>query len=111
MDTIEKEVLFLALTRQAMTPLGVPFEALLANTLLSFFAGLWLGNPLYWLVCIAVHFPMRIIASKDHNFFRIGRLWCMTKAQSIGGDVWGGSMISPMTDHSALRVKERSFCV
>jgi len=38
---------------------------------LTFFIGLWLGSPLYWLIGVVIHFPMRVIASKDHNFFRI----------------------------------------
>ena len=111
MDTIEKDTLFLALTRQAMTRLGVPFEALLVNMMLSFFVGLWLDNPFYWIICIAIHLPMRVIASKDHNFFRIGRLWLMTKGQSIGGDLWGGSMLAPMEDYSSRTNKGRSSCV
>lgn len=111
MSGIEKEPLFVALTRQAVIPrLGVPFEAAVLNGILSFFVGLWLGNPFYWLICIAIHFPMRVIASKDHNFFRIGRLWFMTKAQSIGGDIWGGSMLSPMADRPD-KAKERASCV
>lgn len=95
MNTIEKDMLFLALTRPPMT-FGVPFEGFIANIVLSFFFGLWLGNPLLWLICVAIHFPMRAIASVDHNFFRVGRLWMQTKGQSLRSDAWGGSMLSPM---------------
>jgi type IV secretion system protein VirB3 len=107
---IEKDTLFLALTRPAMK-FGVPAEAFMANFVLSFFVGLWGGNPFLWLVCIAIHFPMRVIASVDHNFFRIWRLWLTAKASSSGGDVWGGDILSPMPDWAEKKATERSSCV
>jgi type IV secretion system protein VirB3 len=107
---IEKDTLFLALTRPPMT-LGVPFEGFLANLFLSFFVGLWGDNPFYWLICIVIHFPMRVIASADHNFFRLWRLWLMTKGSSVGGDIWGGAMLSPMPDWAERKAAERSSCV
>jgi type IV secretory pathway VirB3-like protein len=105
MDAFEKETLFVALTRPPLR-WGVPYEAFLANFILSFFVGLWGNNPFYWLICIAIHFPMRVIASTDHNFFRVGRLWLMTKGSSVGGDRWGGSMLSPMPDRPRRTAKE-----
>ncbi len=76
--------------------MGVPFEALIINVMISFFAGLWLGSPLYWLIGVAIHFPMRVIASKDHNFFRVHRLWFITKSEAVRSSLWGGSMVSPL---------------
>lgn len=84
---------------------GVPFEAFVLNFVLSFFVGLWGNNPFYWLICIAIHFPMRVIASMDHNFFRLGRLWLLTKGSSVGNDQWGGSMLSPMADNPSRSSK------
>ena len=107
---IEKDTLFLALTRPPMT-FGVPFEGFLANLFLSFFVGLWGDNPFYWLICIVIHFPMRVIASADHNFFRVWRLWLVTKGSSVGGDIWGGAMLSPMPDRTEHKATERSSCV
>lgn len=108
MDSMEKDTLFLALTRPPML-MGVPFEGFLVNFVASFFVGLWLGNPFYWLIGVLIHFPMRVIASADHNFFRVWRLWTVT---SSGGDeLWGGSMLSPMTSRSSTSSKERSSCV
>ena len=75
---------------------GVPFESLVANGCLTFFVGLWMGSPVYWLIGIVIHFPMRIIASKDHNFFRVYRLWFQTKGSALKSSVWGGSMLSPL---------------
>lgn len=86
--------------------LGVPFEGFLVNVILSFFVGLWLGNPFYWAIGVIIHFPMRIIASRDHNLFRLGRLWLATKGQSIGGDIWGGASLAPMNDSPARRAKD-----
>lgn len=108
---IEKDTLFLALTRPPMM-FGVPFEGFMANVFLSFFVGLWGGNPFYWLICIAIHFPMRVIASVDPNFFRIWRLWLATKAAgNVGSDLWGGSVLSPMPDRPARTAKERTSSV
>ena len=107
---IEKNTLFLALTRPPMK-FGVPFEGFLANIIISFFVGLWLDNPFYWAVCIVVHFPMRVLASLDHNFFQLGKMWLITKGSSVGGDIWGGAMLSPMPDWCECKAKERSSCV
>lgn len=109
MENEGQDTLFLALTRPPMK-LGVPFEGFVANFVLTFFVGLWLGSPLYWLIAVAIHFPMRVIASKDHNFFRVWKLWFLTKGRALGSDTWGGSLLSPMTD-SAPTAKERSSCV
>lgn len=105
---IEKDILFVALTRPAMK-WGVPFEGFMANVILSFFAGLWGDNPFFWLTCIVVHFPMRVLASLDHNFFRVLRLWALTKLNSGGGD-WGGAMLSPVSDF-VKKPSERSSSV
>lgn len=106
---MEKETLFLALTRPAIVPyLGVPFEALMLNLMLSFFVGLWGGNPFLWGVFVIIHFPMRVIASIDPNFFRLGRLWLLTKGQSVGSDIWGGSMLSPLPSRLSKHAKDRS---
>jgi type IV secretion system protein VirB3 len=110
MDSFERETLFVAITRPAMK-FGVPFEAFVMNFVLSFFVGLWGDNPFYWLICIVIHFPMRIIASDDHNFFRVWRLWLMTKGSSVGGDRWGGSMLSPLPDRPGRSVKELASSV
>ncbi len=104
MDEMEGDVLFLALTRPPMK-FGVPFEAFVLNGILSFFVGLWLDNPFFWLIGLVLHFPMRIIASRDHNFFRVGRLWFLTKGQSMRSGVWGGSMLSPLEHRDQINPK------
>lgn len=109
-DEDRPDVLFIILTRPPMK-FGVPFEALVVNGVLTFFVGLWLGSPLYWLVGIIIHFPMRVIASKDHNFFRVGRVWFMTKANSMRSSMWGGSMLSPLGSPTKKRGKDRPSCV
>jgi type IV secretory pathway VirB3-like protein len=108
MDQLQ-DTLFLILTRPP-TRWGVPFEALICNGILTFFIGLWLGNPLFWAVGLIIHFPMRVIASKDHNFFRIGRLWLMAKFEAVKSSMWGGSMLSPLPT-GLSNVKERASCV
>jgi type IV secretion system protein VirB3 len=91
--TDEPDVLFLACSRPAMA-FGVPFEGFMLNFCGTFLLGLWLGSPLYWLVGIALHFPMRIVTALDHNFFRLGRLWLETKGASVRSDLWGGSSLA-----------------
>lgn len=108
---IRKDTLFLALTRPAMK-LGVPALGFGMNFVLSFFVGLWGNNPFYWLICIAIHFAMRIIASSDPNFFRIWYLWLITKGSAVGSDAWGGAMLSPIPDFiDRKKAAERSSCV
>lgn len=96
-EQIEPDILFLATTRPAMK-LGVPFEAFMLNMGGSFLVGLWLGSPVYWLIGVALHFPMRILTSVDYNIFRIGRLWVVTKGASLHNGLWGGSSLSPLPD-------------
>lgn len=95
MEQVEPDILYLACTRPAMR-LGVPFEAFALNLCGSFLIGIWLGNPFYWAIGVVLHFPMRILASQDHNIFRIGRLWITTKGASLHRQVWGGSSLSPL---------------
>lgn len=92
---MEKSILYLACTRPA-TKMGVPFEGFMVNFCLSFLIGIWMGSPLYWLIFGVFHFPMRILASYDHNFFRVWRLGLETKGRSLRMDHWGGSLLSPL---------------
>jgi type IV secretory pathway VirB3-like protein len=105
----QQDTLFLILTRPPLR-WGVPFEALICNAGLSFFAGLWLGSPLYWLVGVIIHFPMRVIASRDHNFFRIYRLSLTAWGAAVMSSLWGGSMLSPLPT-GLPKPKERASCV
>ena len=95
MRGIQTDILFLACTRPALMA-GVPLEGFAANACLTLLLGMWLGSPLYWLLGVAVHFPMRAVTSWDHNFFRIGRLWLETKGAGAGSEMWGGSALSPV---------------
>jgi type IV secretion system protein VirB3 len=108
-STLQQDILFLILTRPPLR-WGVPFEALICNGVLTFFIGLWLGSPLYWLIGVVIHFPMRVIASKDHNFFRVYRLWLMAKKEAVRTSLWGGSMLSPLPT-GLPKPKERASCV
>jgi type IV secretion system protein VirB3 len=105
-----QDPLFVILTRPPMK-LGVPFEALVVNAVLSFFCGLWLRSPAYFLIGVVLHFPMRVIASKDHNFFRVGHLWLRTKANAVKSSLWGGSMVSPLPTQSRRRARDWSSSV
>lgn len=107
---MQKDILFLALTRPPMI-LGVPFEGFCVNFLGSFFVGLWGSNPFYWLIGVFLHFPLQAIASQDHNCFRIMRLWIYTKGSSIGREMWGGSMLSPLPPVDPDDHKARGSCV
>ena len=107
---MEKQILYLACTRPA-TKLGVPFEGFMLNFCGSFLIGIWMGSPLYWTIFGVLHFPMRILTSIDHNFFRIGRLWLETKGRSLRMDHWGGSLLSPLPVGVPRKAKEICGCV
>jgi type IV secretion system protein VirB3 len=102
---IPKDILYLACTRPALK-FGVPFEGFVVNMCGTLIIGMILGSPLYWVIGIAIHFPMRIITDIDHNFFRIWRLWFGTKGAAIGGDLWGGSALSPLPVGLPRKAKE-----
>jgi type IV secretion system protein VirB3 len=95
MTELTRDTLFLALTRPPMK-WGVPYEGFVCNVVISFIAGLWLGSPLYWLICVVIHLPMRALTSMDHNFFRVRRLQMQTKGAAVATDAWGGSSLAPL---------------
>lgn len=105
MRGVDRDILFLACTRPAMMA-GVPLEGFAANACLTLLLGMWLGSPLYWLLGVVIHFPMRAVTAWDHNFFRVGRLWLETKGAGIGGELWGGSTLSPIASSPARKPAE-----
>ena len=81
MDT--REVLFLALTRPALT-WGVPFEALALNILFCFCAGMELSGPtiwrspmMFWAAAYPIHLGLQRLTSWDYHWFRTVRLWAL----------------------------------
>ena len=102
---LTRDPLFLALTRPPMK-WGVPYEGFVVNVVCSFFVGLWLGSPLYWPICIVIHLPMRVLASSDHNFFRVRRLGLQTRGAAVGSDSWGGSSLAALPVWPATRAAE-----
>ena len=84
-DGIEKDRLYLAITRPT-TMKGVPFEGMVLNIAISWFAYFGVGhaNPisvrgtLSMIVFPILHYAMRLAMSIDHNLFRILRLYAET---------------------------------
>ena len=81
---LQREILFLALTRPALT-WGVPFEALAANIMLSFFAGaelsaptIWRSPMMFWAMSIPIHLALRQLTAWDYHWCRAIRLWALT---------------------------------
>ncbi|MBI0537721.1 hypothetical protein D9599_19350 [Roseomonas sp. KE2513] len=77
------DTLYLACTRPAMKR-GVPMEGYYTNFFGSFFFGLVMSSPFYWLVFLLFHPIMRALANKNPNFFREWRMWLDTKARLVG---------------------------
>jgi type IV secretory pathway VirB3-like protein len=75
---------------------GVPFEGYCANVAITtiFTTGV-MGNPMYWLIGVAVHFVMKEKAARDPHFFHLWRLFFETKMRSMTGHIWGGSRLQP----------------
>lgn len=107
MEELDRDVLYLANTRPSMK-MGVPFEGFMLNFCGTFLIGMWLGSPVYWIIGLALHFPLRVLTAWDHNFFRIGRLWLVTKGASTGSHLWGGSSLSPLPCGLPKRAREVS---
>jgi type IV secretory pathway VirB3-like protein len=80
---MERETLFIALTRPALT-WGIPFEALVANLLIPFILGVELGGPgwrcflLFWLPGIPIYLVFRELTSWDPMWFHTIRISIMT---------------------------------
>jgi type IV secretion system protein VirB3 len=82
MAGLTRDTLFLALTRPAMK-WGVPWEGFYINTVGTVFGGMILGSPLYWAAWPVIHLVMRAAVARDHNRFRIWRLWLETKTGAL----------------------------
>lgn len=104
-EKVNTDTLFLALTRPPLK-WGVPYDGFRLNIIGTFVAGMFLGSPLYWFVGILVHLPMRWITSRDHNAFRVRRLWLETKGNAVGSDLWGGASLAPLPVWSTKKPTE-----
>ena len=93
----ESDTLFIALTRPAMM-WGVPFEAFFVNAGLTAALVMWggRGNVIYYAAAPVLHFILRLLASRDHNFFRIWTVWARTKGRAYANSAFGGSTLEPL---------------
>lgn len=110
MDDEEPDILFLAVTQPTMK-YGVPYEGFMANVLITFVFGMVMGSPLWWAAGFGVHWPMRLLTSRDHNVFRVLSLWMQTKAASTGRDTKGCSSFAPISSVKPRRSEEIPFSV
>lgn len=104
-DRLTEDPLFLACTRPAMWR-GVPVEALSINAMLTTILFVLMGNPLYMLIGVVIHYSIRAVISKDYNFFTTLRLWSNTKARALNTELWGGSSVSPTPLRPARKPRE-----
>jgi type IV secretion system protein VirB3 len=105
------ETLWLAPTRPAMKS-GVTGEAFFFNMLGTMAFGIVMGSPLWWFAGVAIHYgPMRWLTAWDVNFFRVLRLWMVTKGESMGVDLYGAPALYPMLSRKAETAGELQTCV
>jgi len=108
---VHRETLWLAPTRPAMK-WGVPMEAFYINMLGSFFFGLLMGAPYYWLVGVLLHYAvLRPLATWDPSCFRVLRMWLSTKGEGIGADLYGAPILVPLPAARAVSAEEYQTCV
>jgi type IV secretion system protein VirB3 len=82
--------LFLAITRPAMK-MGVPFEGLVINGILSWWGYIIIGGAKIWtgtgllslLIFPALHLAMRYAVTKDPNCFRVIMLFAFTRGLQV----------------------------
>jgi type IV secretion system protein VirB3 len=104
------DTLFVATTRPAMK-MGVPVEGLFVNAAVTYLAYLWIGhgNIYRMLPCLLifpiVHIPMRILASIDHNMFRIGRLW-LERGICFRTRAWRGELLPALPHRAPASARE-----
>lgn len=95
-ETMERNTLFLAVTRPALFA-GIPIEAAVFIMLLSVIVLIGFNNPIYAGVIAGVQFALsRLIVRHDVNAFRLMFLWGRTKAASRNRVFWGGSSYTPL---------------
>ncbi len=104
-EELTEDTLFLACTRPAMWQ-GVPVEAMGINMMATSIFFVLMGNPLYMLIGVVIHYTIRSFISKDYNFFTTIRLWSETKARARNTDLWGGSSVSPTPLRAARKPRE-----
>ena len=104
-----EDTLFLALTRPAMM-FGVQAEAFMLNISGSIIAGGWASvnswhKLIYWPVMIGtIHMIQRYAFARDHNWFRIWKLWIETRGAVLKR--WGGSTVTPIPAAWPSRAKD-----
>ena len=95
-EALERDVLFLGLTRPALFA-GVPLEAAVPIMMAGAITMIVAGNPLYAIaVAGGAYFAARMVVRHDPNTFRLLFLWTQTKARSRNRVFWGGCSYSPL---------------
>ncbi len=107
---MQPETLWLAPTRPAMK-WGVPVEGFYINLYVTFFAGMWLGSPFYWLIGAFNLLPLRALACWDANFFRVLTVWKDTKLATMGVSLFGAPALTPLGAPRARSPEEYPVCV
>lgn len=107
----QPEQLWLAPTRPAMVR-GVPYEGFYINLLGTFLFGMVMGSPLYWAIGLLIHYAiLRPLTIWDPNFFRVLRLWLVTKGEGAGSDLYGAPVLVPLPSRRAEKLEEYQVCV
>lgn len=105
------ELLWLAPTRPALKA-GVPYEGFYINLIVTFVGGMVAGAPYYWAVGVLIHYVvLRPLTSWDPNFFRVLRLWAVTKGEGAGSDRYGAPALMPLPEDRAASQEEYQVCV
>lgn len=107
---MRQETLWLAPTRPAMK-WGIPIEGYRINLFGTFFIGMWMGSPFYWLIGVFNLIPLRALARWDPNFFRILAVWKETKLATMGVDAFGAPALNPLGPERAPSAKEYQVLV
>lgn len=94
-EPLVEDTLFLACTRPVMV-LGVPFEAMAINMIVSSVAFLAGHSLAYLLAAPVLHFLFRAICKTDPNAFRVLYLFVETKGRARNNALWGGSSATPL---------------
>ncbi|KFD27415.1 type IV secretion system protein VirB3 [Sphingobium yanoikuyae] len=104
-EALTEDTLFLACTRPAMWQ-GVPLEAVSINIMATTIVFIVMGNPLYMLIGVVIHYTLRALVTYDYNMFKTLRLWIDTKGRARNSEMWGGSSVSPLPLGQARKTRE-----
>lgn len=103
---LQQDPLFVGPTRPTVI-LGVPYEALIAEGLITSLAFMASGSLLYLLVFVPIHAVSYLVCKAEPRAFQLILLWLATKGKNQNRAFWGASSYSPLATQKKKQNKPK----